>query len=113
MPNEETWDETETTEATASEGFPAGYLELLELARATKASIKWDDSANCAVIRVAATIKGENLERLLEYCRLQGITPGQWATETLRQALISPVITSYIRSAKKKRGRSADTEGED
>ncbi len=103
----EDWEESENVEESPGEGVPPEFLDLVELAKKTKTSIKWDEGAGCAVMRVSATVKGENLERLLEFCRLQGITPGQWATEAARQALLSPVITSYLRNSRKNRRKSS------
>ena len=110
----EEWEESENAGESPVEGLPPEFLDLEKLAKEAKASIKWDEGSGCAVTRVSATVKGANLERLLEFCRLQGITPGQWATETLRQALLSPVITSYLRNCRKtKRKNSSDLDVEE
>lgn len=84
--------EEELEAGTASEQ----YKSLVEMAKGV-ATVQWDKNGE-PVLRVAATIKAQNVVRMIGVCRAQGITPGVWVTEEIRRALMSPTITSYLKA---------------
>jgi len=84
-------------EELGTEVAPEQYKDLAEAAKGLIA-IRWDDNGE-PVVRVSATIKGSNAIRLIRLCRMLAITPGSWVTEKIRDCLMSPVITSYLKAS--------------